>query len=76
MRNIILDGVGGQRWHQLLSVENTDHPALQACTPLVTPCVFAYSSSHCGGESKAQKVKIRVVSQERFSVVSHAILTL
>lgn len=57
MRNMILD-MGGQRWHQLLSVKNTDHPAPEAYAPLPTPCVFAFYSSHCGGESKAQKVKI------------------
>lgn len=55
MRHMILD-MEGQRWHQLLTLQNTDHPAPEACTPSVTPCVFA--SSHCGGESKAQKVKI------------------
>lgn len=81
MTNVILDGVGGQRGHQLLSVQSTDHLAPEAYTPsngsssdshLV---FFAYSSQN-KAEKTEHRVTLRVMIQEQFSVPPSGILTL
>lgn len=40
------------------SVQSTDHPSAEAYIRSIAPCLFACSSPHYGGGSKAQKVKI------------------